>query len=316
MSWPWSVLGLEGEVSERDLKRAYAKRLKAIDQKADPKAFIALREAYEVARNIARSSARSNSFQPIAAEPEPKPKPSKPAPKQAEPAAHAPPIEQPEHKGGPEPVAESGEAKPSPHPDEPSPAPEADPVPEDHQPDDQQDTPPDDASGMAPEGMADDLDPNSDAAWAKADECSSTAAALIQKGDFGEDVWRELLFDPSLDLPGAIDDFEYVIVDTLADRFGPAYNFFRATPGWVRLIEQRFAWSSDGLRFLQRHPNAIRLRTRFQKLINFNKEEGLAPFARKTQPTQVTVEPAPFYFRWWFVIVVYIILWSIYGAVR
>lgn len=45
----WERLGIAPTGEARDVKRTYAKLLKAIDPDADPAAFVALREAYEVA---------------------------------------------------------------------------------------------------------------------------------------------------------------------------------------------------------------------------------------------------------------------------
>ncbi|ASM73660.1 MULTISPECIES: hypothetical protein [Roseobacteraceae] len=49
-SWPWSELGLEQQVTEREVKRAYATRLKQIDRN-DPAVFGALRDAFAAAKN-------------------------------------------------------------------------------------------------------------------------------------------------------------------------------------------------------------------------------------------------------------------------
>ncbi|WP_028955287.1 hypothetical protein [Sulfitobacter sp. 20_GPM-1509m] len=48
--WPWSELGLEKRATEREVKRAYAARLKQIDRN-DPAAFGALRDAFSAAKN-------------------------------------------------------------------------------------------------------------------------------------------------------------------------------------------------------------------------------------------------------------------------
>ena len=51
----FKLLGLEhGVATDRDVRQAYAKRLKAVRPEDDPAAFMALREAYEVARNEVR----------------------------------------------------------------------------------------------------------------------------------------------------------------------------------------------------------------------------------------------------------------------
>ena len=46
-AWPWSVLGLKDTCSDpKDVRRAYAKKLKSIDPSADIDGFQALRYAY------------------------------------------------------------------------------------------------------------------------------------------------------------------------------------------------------------------------------------------------------------------------------
>ncbi|OKH88975.1 hypothetical protein LF95_02600 [Thalassospira sp. TSL5-1] len=56
-SWPWSVLGLFGPTDERAVKKAYALRLREIDRQ-DAEEFQQLREAYDMARSLARDIAR------------------------------------------------------------------------------------------------------------------------------------------------------------------------------------------------------------------------------------------------------------------
>lgn len=47
--YPWSILGIEPTDDKREIKKAYARLLKTIDQKQDPQAFQNLREAYDQA---------------------------------------------------------------------------------------------------------------------------------------------------------------------------------------------------------------------------------------------------------------------------
>ncbi|MGF6493876.1 hypothetical protein ABIE56_002060 [Luteibacter sp. 621] len=64
MTIPWFLahLGLDASAGERDVKRAYALHLKAIDQAGDPAAFDRLRQAYEVARSFVSGGGAQGDF--------------------------------------------------------------------------------------------------------------------------------------------------------------------------------------------------------------------------------------------------------------
>ena len=56
-AWPWSVLGLKDTCSDpKDVRRAYAKKLKSIDPSADIDGFQALRYAYSRALKITQNN--------------------------------------------------------------------------------------------------------------------------------------------------------------------------------------------------------------------------------------------------------------------
>lgn len=50
----WTILGIRASTDEREIKRAYAARLKTTRPEDDPQAFQALRDAYEAALQLAR----------------------------------------------------------------------------------------------------------------------------------------------------------------------------------------------------------------------------------------------------------------------
>jgi hypothetical protein len=76
----WRTLGIKRTDDVAEIRRAYAKKLKATDVDADPAAFIALRAALEQA--LADASYRRE--HPHEAEPAPEPEPFDPAPPEAE----------------------------------------------------------------------------------------------------------------------------------------------------------------------------------------------------------------------------------------
>jgi hypothetical protein len=65
--WPWSALGLEAPAQAPQIRKAYARALKAIDQQRDVAGFQALREARDEALASARDAVVQDADAPILA---------------------------------------------------------------------------------------------------------------------------------------------------------------------------------------------------------------------------------------------------------
>src|SRR5689334_14494626 len=103
---PLLALGLEPDADEREVRRAYARRVKAIDPATDPGGFQTLREHYEAALAWVRARARADRADEQAIEPrgpagddgDPEPpapamlEPPTPAYRDAEPTDPTPPV--------------------------------------------------------------------------------------------------------------------------------------------------------------------------------------------------------------------------------
>lgn len=67
MSWPWSVLGLDGPADLGSVKHAYAQKLKLTHPEEDPEGFQQLHAAYQAARRLCRTGAAPLQDSPEAA---------------------------------------------------------------------------------------------------------------------------------------------------------------------------------------------------------------------------------------------------------
>lgn len=217
--WPWSELGLSGPATDRDIRRAYATRLKRIDPEADPKSFEGLRMAYEYARELAEY-----------------------AEAEAEPAVQAGPLEMsPESLAPPVAGHDAQAAKPD----------EVDPDMSEH---------------PAEEGEAPSVWPNSDGYAALIDEMQ----ALIKAGDYNVDRWQRLLADTVLEDLWLSEQFERALADALWEKGFSGKDFWhtglKASRDWLALIEARYGWLTDGLRFRDLFPAYGALREVFDEL--------------------------------------------------
>lgn len=249
--WPWDVLELEEDARSRsDVRKAYARKLKLIDQDAEPAKFQQLRQAYEAARD-------PNSFVHFARimPPEPKPKPvPKPKP---EPAPMAP-----------------------------------DPLSEDDR------------------ALLEDALPDP----AEIEKLCKKMELNITARDFGLKAWVPLLTSPVLDAPTAKSAFEFRLISAL---HGAGWRknggHFFPPDAWVLLVEDRFGWVEDGLRFFRQFPTYTEMHKRFAARVSIATKDmppkpGMAKTPKKPQQ-QVEI---PYFMRPTVIFVAYITLYLLY----
>lgn len=213
--WPWSELGLDGPAPEREVRRAYAARLKRLNPEEEPKAFEVLRRAYEAARSLAAAM----------------------NPPAAQPAVAQDPV--PGHP--PDPQPSEGAAAPS---EQQAPSSGTDPLP-------------------APEPAPQPLQPDrEDYAGVLAE-----MKALLAARDYRLDRWQRLLAAPVLEDLKFSRQFEAALILAFEAAELPRDRPFKtgidAPRDWVALIETRYGWMSDGLRFQNLFPHHARLRDAF-----------------------------------------------------
>jgi hypothetical protein len=209
-STPWDVLGVAPSATEKEIRRAYATQLKAIDVTADPEGFEWLRSAYEYALRASRFHE------------------AKMARSRDEALSDPPGATMSENEPGKE-----------------------------------------DKSGQN--------------AVVDATPAFSAMQALVEERNYSVIAWRALLNSPVLDPPEINARFEYELIDALcANELKTEYTL-SASQAWCDLVESRYAWVADGLRFVSRFPDHVDLR---DALVDMRKVRG------KGVARTVRVDPA------------------------
>nr|WP_319250272.1 hypothetical protein [uncultured Celeribacter sp.] len=139
----------------------------------------------------------------------------------------------------------------------------------------------------------------SDCTWANVEELSHEAQLRIVGEKFNVAEWEELLQHPALDLPDATEHIEKVIVEALMAREFPPHmthkTFVDVPRNWAKVVDARFHWAADGLRFSRRFPYAEELRAAFRKRVMNEGLDDIKPNAR-AKPLESKRE-LPFFMR-------------------
>jgi len=229
----WRILGVARDATEREIRRAYAAKLKQVDMVRDVAGFEALRRAYEIALARRRSA-------PVAADP----------------------------------VAEETAAEP--------------------------------ARPVAAARLVIERSPASDPP-ADPGELFKTMKSLVAKPDYSVEPWLRLLNDPMLDFPQVNDAFEYELVRALSEGELDTKLDLSAGPEWRSLVERRYAWVSDGLRYTHQFPRYTYLR-------------DVLAYARRPQMPKPKPTPGEVWGRlrryWWIMIPAYVLFQVIWKAIE
>lgn len=264
--WPYDVLELPEDARDlSNVKRAYARILKTIDQSTETERFQSLRQAYSEARFMAENGPPPVAFgQEVLIAPD-------------QMLDHAPEVT-------PETVPEEAPEQPDPIDESPK---------------------TEDAAEMPPLEGPDQPDPQElsfEPDWDRYAVLSGELTRLMAARDYDVDAWMDILSDPVLDFSETSSAAEICILDglrTLQDQS----NLFRPAPNedWLRLIENRFGWITDGLRFERSFPGDLYIRDVFNACHPGTDEVLMAQTVdRGTAPPKLA-----FYLTWWFILVAY-----------
>lgn len=100
--------------------------------------------------------------------------------------------------------------------------------------------------------------------------------ALVEKRDYSVSTWQRLLNDPLLDDVERGAAFEYALVEALTQNELKTEYTLSAGKQWRDLIETRYAWISDGLRYGRRFPYYADLR---QALVELGRPSRPIPYS-------------------------------------
>lgn len=189
-SWPWTVLGLNVPAeTDREVRRAYATRLRSIDVEADITGFEALRSAYEAALDqVVFRSRREDDVQ----------------------------------------VIEEADVRTTASPDQTAKRVE---------------TTASRKSFLKPSTLL----PTDD------NRTIASIAAHLEQMNYAVDAWQKLLSEKDISTPEANLLVEHLVVRSLSAR---AHNAPLPPESWLRLMDARYGWSTDGVGFSRRHPKS------------------------------------------------------------
>ncbi|MBK1794761.1 hypothetical protein JHL21_09625 [Devosia sp. WQ 349] len=267
VNWPWSELGLDAPAqTDRAVKRAYASKLRTIDVDVDIAGFATLRAAYDAAlRNVASN-----------APPAPRAPASVPADVPASAPADAPasvpadvpasaPADAPASVPADVPASAPADAPVSVPADVPASAPADAPA---SVPADVPASAPADAPASAPadtQFTAPDDEPirqiwaaehtvSAEPELAQPSETDRAVAAIIEhlnQKNYDLDIWQQLISADQISAPDTSGLVEGLIVTSLQAK--PPYALYPPV-AWLRLVDARYAWTTDSVGFLRRHP--------------------------------------------------------------